>query len=109
MADPKKPGRAPLAAAPRPHAPRTPPRGRVPPPRHGAPLGYAPATPHTARVPAPRPIGKVPNPRTPKLVRDVRGGALKDLFEIFKDLPRAPRPVRRTRGAPRSSGRRGLA
>jgi len=39
----------------------------------------------------------VPNPTTPKLVRDVRGGALKDLFEIFPDLPRPPRPFVRRR------------
>jgi hypothetical protein len=98
MADPKKkPGRAPLAAAPRPHAVRTPPRGRVPPPRSGTPLGYAPSMPQPARVPAQRPTGKVPNPRKPKLVRDVRGGALSDLFKIFKDLPSPPRPALRRR------------
>jgi hypothetical protein len=37
----------------------------------------------------------VPNPKRPKLVRDVHGGALKDLFELFPDLPGPPRPGRR--------------
>jgi hypothetical protein len=101
MAEPKKKiPRAPLAAAPRPHALRTPPRGLVPSPRSGAPLGYAPSMPRPARVPAQRPTGNVPNPRKPKLVRDVRGGALKDLFEIFKDLPSPPRPSLRRRLPP---------
>jgi hypothetical protein len=95
----KKPDRPPLAAAPRPHAPRRPPQSEVPRPRTGAPIGYAPSTPQPARVPAQRPVGKVPQPRKPKPVRDVRGGALKDLFEIFADLPRPPRPPLRTRVA----------
>jgi hypothetical protein len=45
-------------------------------------------------VPAPRPVGPVPNPKKPKLVRDVHGGDLLDLFVIFPELPRPryPRP-----------------
>jgi hypothetical protein len=46
-------------------------------------------------APRQRPSGKPPNPRKAKLVRDVHGGALKDLFEVFPDLPRAPLPRRR--------------
>jgi hypothetical protein len=90
----KKPVRPPLAAAPRPHVPRRPPQGRVPAPRSGVPIAHAPSTPQPTRVPAQRPVGKVPNPRKPKLVRDVRGGGLNDLFEIFRDLPRPSRTAR---------------
>jgi hypothetical protein len=72
-------------------------------PRRG-PLGRAPegrtptgGTPQIRLKPAPktRPVGKPPNPRKPGLVRDVRGGVLKDLFEFFPDLPRPTRPGRR--------------
>jgi hypothetical protein len=38
------------------------------------------------------PAGHVPNPKRPRLVRDVGGGYLKDLFALFPDLPRPPRP-----------------
>jgi hypothetical protein len=94
----KKPDRAPLAAAPRQHAPGKPPTGGAPPPRTGVPVASAPSTPQPARVPAQRPVGKVPNPRKPKLVQDVRGGVLQDLFEIFPDLPRPRRPPLSRRG-----------
>jgi hypothetical protein len=43
-------------------------------------------------VPEQHGVGAVPNPVRPKLVRDVHGGALQDLFEIFPDLPRPTRP-----------------
>jgi hypothetical protein len=43
------------------------------------------------QAPAERGIGKLPNPRKPKLVRDVHGNELRDLFQFFPDLPRPPR------------------
>jgi hypothetical protein len=75
------------------------------------PIAKAPTGSQPTRVPEPRVLGKPPNPRRPQLVRDVRGGALKDLFEVFPDLPRPPRPparVRATRAAkvPRPPSRR---
>jgi hypothetical protein len=98
--------------APKDH--RKPPAGRVPrprpapkaPPQRGVsevpasePSTHAP-TPHLARPPKEFGVGKVPNPRLPKLVRDVRGGSLKDLFELLPDLPRPPRPpVRKQPGS----------
>jgi hypothetical protein len=54
-----------------------------------------------ARIPEPihapkeRGIGAPPNPQKPKLVRDVHGNELKDLFEFFPDLPRPPHPAPR--------------
>jgi hypothetical protein len=65
----------------------------------GVPDGQTPThapTPHFARAPKELGVAKVPNPRLPKLVRDVRGGALKDLFELLPDLPRPRRPAIRT-------------
>jgi hypothetical protein len=47
------------------------------------------------REPRRRGIGPVPNPKRPRLVRDVAGGALKDLFAIFPDLPSPRRPAAR--------------
>ena len=50
-----------------------------------------------ARIPEPihapkeRGITTRPNPRKPKLVRDVHGNELMDLFQLFPDLPRPPR------------------
>jgi hypothetical protein len=66
----------------------------------------APPPQHVSHPPPEHPVGRPPNPRKPQLVRDVRGGALKDMFEIFPDLPRPPRrpargPVNRTRRGPR--------
>jgi hypothetical protein len=47
-------------------------------------------------VPPPEyPAGKPPNPRRPALVRDVGGNELRDLFAMFPDLPRPPRPAAR--------------
>jgi hypothetical protein len=85
--------------------PMSPPEGRVPPERtmlpapperpvsrvpRGNPPSHAPV-PHVARVPAPHRVSPPPNPRLPRLVRDVHGGDLQDLFELFPDLPRPPR------------------
>jgi hypothetical protein len=50
-------------------------------------------------APKERGVGKLPNPRKPKLVRDVGGGALKDMFELFPDLPRPSRPGRRRKAS----------
>jgi hypothetical protein len=45
-----------------------------------------------ARVPAQHAMGPPPNPRKPKLVRDIGGGVLRYLFALFPDLPRPRRP-----------------
>jgi hypothetical protein len=49
----------------------------------------------------PAPAGDLPHPRRPRAVRDVHGNELKDLFEVFPDLPRPALPplrvLRRTR------------
>jgi hypothetical protein len=78
-------------------APRTPPRGyalaRVPAPRIPAEVPRQ----HLALAPKQRDVGAVPNPRRPKLVRDVHGGVLQDLFDFFPDLPRPRRPAVRRR------------
>jgi hypothetical protein len=50
---------------------------------------------HVSRAPAEHSVPAPPNPRKPKLVRDVHGGALKDLFELFPDLPRPAHPPAR--------------
>jgi hypothetical protein len=55
------------------------------------PITHVPKS-HVARVPPQHPLGPPPNPRRPKLVRDVRGGVLGDLFALFPDLPRPVRP-----------------
>ena len=56
------------------------------------------------REPPARGVGRVPNPLRPRLVRDVGGGWLKDLFALFPDLPSPPRPAARL--PPRIAGRR---
>jgi hypothetical protein len=43
-------------------------------------------------VPPQHPVAPPPNPRRPKLVRDIHGGSLLDLFQFFPDLPRPLRP-----------------
>ena len=48
--------------------------------------------PHVTRPPKPHGVGPPPNPRRPKVVRDVDGGALLDLFRIFPELPWPRRP-----------------
>ena len=60
----------------------------------GHPIGRAPA-PAVTRAPRVRAIGPPPNPRRPRLVKDVHGNELKDMFVIFKDLPRPARPAPR--------------
>jgi len=98
----KKSARPPLAAAPAPRAPGTPPQGlRVPPARKGHPAAQAPPAREPTRVPEARPMGKVPNPKSAKLVRDVDRRDLNDLFAFFPDLPGPRRP------RPRSPRRRG--
>jgi hypothetical protein len=62
----------------------------------GAPLAQAP-TAHVARAPGEHGVGAPPNPRKPRLVKDVHGGILKDLFQMFPDLPRPVRPAARVR------------
>jgi hypothetical protein len=56
------------------------------------------------REPPARGVARVPNPRRPRLVRDVGGGPLQDLFAFFPDLPSPPRPVARI--PPRIAARR---
>jgi hypothetical protein len=91
----RRPVRRPLGAVPAPRgiaaAPRRRPVAAVP---KGGPIAQAPV-PEVTRAPAQRPVGKVPNPRKPKLVRDVGGNELKDLFALFPDLPRPRRPAPR--------------
>ena len=48
------------------------------------------APPHSTMKPPPH--GLVPHPRRPRLVPDIHGNELMDLFVFFPDLPRAPRP-----------------
>jgi hypothetical protein len=59
-------------------------QARIPEPIH------APKERGVRETPKERGIGQNPHPRTPKLVRDVRGNELKDMFEFFPDLPRPP-------------------
>ena len=65
-------------------------------PHNGRVTGRRP--PRQRRVALPpleRPVGKPPNPRKPALVRDIGGNELRDLFALFPDLPRPPRPAPR--------------
>jgi len=71
------------------------------PPGGGAPKNGAPKS-RLRRPPKERAVGKPPNPRMPAKVRDVHGGVLKDLFQLFPDLPRPPRPGRRRKPVPRT-------
>ena len=70
----------------------------------GHPMAQA-RLPVIGRPPKEHAAGRPPNPRKPKLVRDVNGGALKDLFALFPDLPRPRRPAGRL--PPRVARRRG--
>jgi hypothetical protein len=66
--------------------------------RHNKTTRYGQPPPERPRHEPPvRGVGPVPNPRRPRLVRDVHGGVLQDLFVIFPDLPRPPRPSPRLR------------
>lgn len=61
----------------------------------GAPLAQARPQQPAAAAPRERGVGALPNPRKPRLVRDVHGNELMDLFEFFPDLPRPRyRPAR---------------
>jgi hypothetical protein len=73
-------------------------RKRAPKPLERVPgrRAHRPPPPQRLGHPPPeRPAGAPPNPRRPALKRDVRGGELKDLMEIFPDLPRPARPAAR--------------
>jgi hypothetical protein len=57
---------------------------------------------HATYPPIERGINPPPNPRKPRLVRDVHGNELRDLFQFFPDLPRPPRrPARVPLRSPR--------
>jgi hypothetical protein len=80
----------------------------------GHPMAQA-KMPVVGRAPKEQGVRKPPNPRKPRLVREVDGGRLNDLFAVFPDLPFPHRPaanfgrkrgVRSGRTAPRASGRR---
>ena len=105
-----QPVRKPLGALPPPRpATKLPPLRPIGQTPGGNPMAHAPL-PHVARAPEEHPAGKPPNPRKPKLARDVHGGSLKDLFQIFPDLPRPAHPAPRTplrRGVLRRVPRRG--
>lgn len=69
-------------------------QGRVP---LSPPPIAAPPTTLQTRTPRLRGVGEVPNPQRPKAaVRVAHGGELRDLFEVFPDLPRPSRPSKRT-------------
>ena len=70
----------------------------VPPRERGA---SRPPREHAVASPPPwHGVSPPPNPRRPRLVLDVDGGGLRDLFAMFPDLPRPS--DRRTRPAPRA-------
>jgi hypothetical protein len=65
------------------------------------PLAKAPAE-KAMFAPVERGVAPPPNPRRPRLVRDVHGNELRDLFQFFPDLPWPPRrparvPIRQRR------------
>jgi hypothetical protein len=61
----------------------------------GAPLAQPRPLEASSVAPRERGVGALPNPRKPRLVRDVHGNELMDLFQLFPDLPRpARRPGR---------------
>jgi hypothetical protein len=80
-----------VGSVPRQRATARPPHQR---PVARVPHGETPVA-RVKRAPQERGIGAVPNPRKPKLVRAALGGALGDLFAIFRDLPRPSRPAPR--------------
>jgi hypothetical protein len=94
---------------PREHAPgKPPPLRQVARAPGGNPMTQA-SVAHVGRPPKPHRVGAPPNPRRPKLVRDVDGGPLQDLFAIFPDLP-WPRHLARSGGHARDvRGARGRA
>jgi hypothetical protein len=58
-------------------------------------MTQAPKASERKRAPKERGIGAPPNPQKPKLVRDVHGNELLDLFDVFPDLPRPAHPAAR--------------
>ena len=56
--------------------------------RRGVPAAILAPRHSTMKAP---PAGAVPNPRQPRVVRDVHGTELMDLFVFFPDLPRPAR------------------
>lgn len=81
------PRERPPAKTPKPlqEVPRTP---------RGNPIAQASVLrPHVSRPPRPHRVGAPPNPRRPPVVRDVHGGALLDMFQIFPELPWPRRPA----------------
>src|ERR1044071_5961543 len=70
---------------------RVPPERGVPRTPHGNPLAQ-PRPPEPVATPPPqRGVAALPNPRRPRVIRDVHGNELMDLFEFFPDLPRPAR------------------
>jgi hypothetical protein len=67
----------------------------------GDPFAQTPRQRGASRAPKQRPLGKLPNPGKPAVVRDAKGGVQRDMFQIFPDLPRLARPVSRIRGRAR--------
>jgi hypothetical protein len=61
------------------------------------PLGQPPRERVVGQPPRERVVGQRPNPRKPRLVPDINGNELKDLFQMFPDLPRPWRPAPRLR------------
>jgi hypothetical protein len=70
---------------------RVPPERGVPRTPHGNRLAQPRLSEPVAAPPPQRGIGAPPNPRRPRVVRDVHGNELMDLFEFFPDLPRPAR------------------
>ncbi|PYR78361.1 MAG: hypothetical protein DMF87_14420 [Acidobacteria bacterium] len=58
-------------------------------------FGAAPPERATPGTPRERRVAPPPNPRRPRLVPDIHGNELRDLFEFFPDLPRPRRPAGR--------------
>jgi hypothetical protein len=101
----KKPLRSNVGTPPRERKPAAaPPNRAVPRTPKGDPRAQA-RPPEPSRPPMQRGVGRPPNPRKPKLVRDVHGNELRDLFQMFPDLPRPPR--RPARVPLRVRGRKG--
>ena len=69
--------------------------------RRGVPAAIAGTRHSTMKAP---PVGTIPHPRQPRVIRDVHANELMDLFVFFPDLPRPARP--RTRLPPRRILRR---
>src|SRR5678816_2403694 len=75
---------------------RVPPERGVPRTPHGNPLAQPRPPEPVAAAPPERGVAAPPNPRRPRVVREVHGNDLMDLFEFFPDLPRPARRRART-------------